>query len=160
MFLARICLVLLLFAPLSVAAQGNSFAFGESGQNTDDPVEVTADRLSVDQENGQAVFTGNVRAIQGTMKLSAERVLVVYSDDQSRIARLEASGGVMIISGADAAEAQTADYDIDAGTVVMRGDVVLVQGENVMNAQNMTVDLNTGAARMDGRVRTIMNPEN
>lgn len=158
MLFARICLVLLFLAPLPLAAQGADFAFGGSGQNTDEPVEVTADTLSVDQENGQAVFSGNVRAIQGDMKLSAERVLVVYSDDRTRIARLEASGGVTIVSGADAAEARTADYDIDAGQIVMRGDVILVQGENVMNAQNMTVDLNTGAARMDGRVRTIMNP--
>lgn len=158
MLFARIFLVVLFLAPLPLAAQGADFAFGGSGQNTDEPVEVTADTLSVDQENGKAVFSGNVRAIQGDMKLSAERVLVVYSDDRTRIARLEASGGVTIVSGTDAAEARTADYDIDAGQIVMRGDVILVQGENVMNAQNMTVDLNTGAARMDGRVRTIMNP--
>lgn len=160
MLFARTCLLILLLAPLYAVAQGADFAFGGSGQDTDEPVEVTADTLSVNQEDGQAVFSGNVRAVQGDMKLSAERVLVVYSGDRSRIARLEASGGVTIVSGSDAAEARTADYDIDAGEIVMRGDVVLVQGENTMNAQNMTVDLKTGAARMDGRVRTIMNPEN
>lgn len=160
MLFARTCLLILLLAPLYAVAQGADFAFGGSGQDTDEPVEVTADTLSVNQEDGQAVFSGNVRAVQGDMKLSADRVLVVYSEDRSRIARLEASGGVTIVSGSDAAEARTADYDIDAGEIVMRGDVVLVQGENTMNAQNMTVDLKTGAARMDGRVRTIMNPEN
>lgn len=160
MLLARTCLLILLLVPLSAVGQEVDFAFGASGQDTDGPVEVTADSLSVNQEDGQAVFSGNVRAVQGDMKLSAERVLVVYSDDQARISRLEASGGVTVVSGADAAEARTADYDIDAGEIVLRGDVVLVQGENTMNAQNMTVDLNTGAARMGGRVRTIMNPEN
>ncbi|WP_296766070.1 lipopolysaccharide transport periplasmic protein LptA [Sediminimonas sp.] len=140
------------------AAQQADIAFGAETQDTDQPVEVTADALSVDQESGHAVFSGNVLAAQGEMKLSADRVLVVYSADQARIARLEASGGVTLVSGSDAAEAQSADYDIDAGEIVMRGDVVLLQGDNVLNAQNMTVDLNTGTARMDGRVRTIMAP--
>ena len=159
MFLARYCLVLLLCVPSLVVAQQANIAFGAAPQDTDQPVEVTADSLSVDQESGRAVFSGSVLAAQGEMKLSADRVLVVYAAESDRIVRLEATGGVTLVSGADAAEAQSADYDIDAGQIVMRGDVVLLQGDNVLNAQSMTVDLTTGTARMDGRVRTIMAPE-
>lgn len=159
MFLARYCLLALLGLTPPALAQQADIAFGATSQDTDQPVEVTADTLSVDQQSGRAVFSGSVMAAQGRMKLSADRVLVVYAADQQRIARLEASGGVTLVSGPDAAEAQSADYDIDAGEIVMRGDVVLLQSDNVLNAQRMTVDLTTGTARMDGRVRTIMAPE-
>ena len=43
-----------------VMAQGASVAFGTISQDTSLPVEVTSDELSVDQETGTAIFTGNV----------------------------------------------------------------------------------------------------
>lgn len=152
--LAAVCALL---APGAALAQ--SVAFGTMTQDTSAPVEVTADALAVDQETGVAIFTGNVLIVQGTMRLAAPRVLVVYGDEQSRVERLEATGGVTLVSGDDAAEAARADYSVDAGVVVMRGDVLLTQGANAMTANEMTVNLTTGTARMDGRVKTILTPE-
>ena len=72
-------------------AQGTNVAFGAIKQDTDAPVEVTADELAVDQATGQATFTGNVVIGQGEMRLSAPRVLVVYTEGQTGIERMEAS---------------------------------------------------------------------
>ena len=52
--------VLLLALAAPVLAQGTSVAFGTIRQDTDQPVEVTADKLSVDQETGTAIFEGNI----------------------------------------------------------------------------------------------------
>lgn len=149
------CLALL---PLAGIAQNTSIALGGIRQDTSQPVEVSSDTLSVDQENGTAVFTGNVVIGQGEMRLAADRVLVVYAPDQSRIQRLEATGSVTLVTGPDAAEAQRAEYDIDAGTVVMSGNVLLTQGGSAMTSEKMTVDLKTGAAQMQGRVKTVLQP--
>ena len=119
-------------------------------------VEVTAETLDVDQETGQAVFTGDVLIAQGDMRLSAPRVLVVYNTDNSAISRMEATGGVTLVSGPDAAEAQRADYTIDSGTIVMTGDVLLTQGPSALTSDKMTVNLTTGSAQMVGRVKTIL----
>jgi lipopolysaccharide export system protein LptA len=142
----------------SAWAQGSSIAFGGLRQDTSQPVEVSADALSVDQNNNSAVFNGNVVIGQGEMRLGAERVMVVYNDDRSRIRRLEASGGVTLVSGEDAAEAARADYDIDSGVVEMSGDVLLTQGDTVLTSDEMTVNLKTGAAQMQGRVKTVLQP--
>lgn len=142
----------------ALVAQGTSVAFGSMRQDSDAPVEVTADQLSVDQDSGTAVFTGDVLIGQGEMRLSAARVLVVYKDGNSGIERLEATGGVTLVSGLDAAESSRADYDIDRGTIVMTGDVLLTQGENALTADTMTVDLDAGTAQMSGRVKTILQP--
>lgn len=127
-------------------------------QDTSLPVEVTADNLSVDNATGTAIFDGNVLISQGEMKLSAARVRVVYRADDKGIAQLEATGGVLLVSGEDAAEAQRADYDIDAGTLVMSGDVLMTQGPSALSAQEMTVNLTDGTAKMSGRVKTILQP--
>lgn len=149
-----ICIALLGSAP--AFAQGTNVAFGTIRQDTNAPVEVTADNLAVDQATGKAVFEGNVLIGQGALRLSAKKVEVVYHQSSAGIASLEATGGVTLVSGADAAEAARADYDIDSGTIVMTGDVLLTQGPSALTAQKMTVDLKNGTARMSGRVKTIL----
>lgn len=140
-------------------AQGMQVAFGSAAQDGDLPVEVTAENLDVDQTDGTAVFTGNVLIGQGQMRLSAPRVLVVYLEDRSGIARLSATGGVTLVSGEDAAEARKADYDVQTGMIDMEGDVLLVQGSAALTADKMAVDTAAGTARMSGRVKTVLQPE-
>lgn len=144
--------------PVLAGAQGASVAFGGISQDTDAPVEVSADSLSVNQSAGTAIFTGNVLIVQGDMRLAAPRVLVVYDEEDDAIARLEATGGVTLVSGEDAAEAARADYDIDAGTIVLTGEVLLTQGRNAIGSERMVVRLEDGAAELSGRVRTVLSP--
>ncbi len=152
--------VFLLFVmlPVHLSAQGAQVAFGNTQQNSNLPVEVTAENLDVNQADGTAVFTGNVLIGQGEMRLSAPRVLVVYNEDQSRIRRLEATGGVTLVSGEDAAEARQADYNMDNGVIEMQGDVLLVQGPQALTGDRMYVDTRAGTARVSGRVKTILQP--
>lgn len=152
----RLLMITLLAALFSTQAmaQGASVAFGTIAQDTSLPVEVNSDELSVDQETGTAVFTGNVVIGQGEMRLSAQRVLVVYRATADGIAKMEATGGVTLVSGPDAAEAERADYSIDDGTIVMRGNVLLAQGASALSADTMTIRLRDGTARMSGNVRT------
>lgn len=140
-------------------AQGMQVAFGSAAQDSDLPVEITAENLDVNQKDGTAVFTGDVLVGQGEMRLSAPRVLVVYLSDRSGIERLEATGGVTLVSGEDAAEAARADYNVQSGMIDMMGDVLLVQGLNAMTADKMAVDTVAGTARMRGQVKTIIQPE-
>ncbi len=140
----------------AVWAQGTGVAFGTIRQDTDQPVEVTADNLSVDQDTGVAIFSGNVVIGQGEMRLSAARVEVVYRIGGDGIQRLEATGGVTLVSGPDAAEADRADYNIDTGTIEMTGNVLLAQGRSALSADRMSVRLSDGTAQMSGRVKTIL----
>ena len=159
--LRAIVLALCLSAvPFMSAAQGTQVAFGGLKHDSSLPVEITADQLEVNQADGNATFSGNVVIGQGEMRLSAGKVVVEYAasngDATGRIARLQASGGVLLVNGAEAAEARQADYDIDRGTVVMSGDVILTQGQNALSSQRMVVNLSSGTATMEGRVKTIL----
>jgi len=154
-----IFLISTLWFTLPAAAQ--NVAFGAVKADPSLPVEVTSDALSVNQADDSAEFTGSVLIVQGVMKLSADRVLVIYKTDDTgkrAIDRLEATGSVLLVSGPDAAEAQRADYSIDEGTIVLTGDVLLNQSAGTLASQRMVVNLTTGTASMAGRVKTILNP--
>jgi len=143
----------------SALAQGAPVAFGQMQDDRTLPVEVTAEELSVDQGDNSAVFTGSVVIAQGATRLSAPRVRVVYLDDRSGIRSLEATGGVTLVSGDDAAEAARADYDITTGQIDLRGDVLLVRGRNAITGDTVIVDLGAGTARVSGQVKTVLQPE-
>jgi len=158
--LRLLSLIGLLALPGHLAAQGAQIAFGDTQQDANAPVEVTADNLSVSQSDGTAEFTGNVLIGQGEMRLAAPRVLVIYLQDESGIERLQATGGVTLVSGEDAAEASEASYNVVTGMIEMQGDVLLVQGPNAVSGDRLFVDTRAGTARMSGRVKTVLQPEN
>ena len=123
-------------------------------------IEVTADSLSVNQENGQAIFDGNVLIIQGDLRLSAQRVEVIYGNATSEIAQLNASGGVTFVTAEEAAEAAQAQYDVTSGQLILTGEVLLTQGASAISAEQMTINVADGSASMEGRVRTVLQQGN
>lgn len=158
--IARLTLVALLaISPVAAVAQTN-IALGGLNADPSAAVEITADQLTVDQDTRSATFAGNVVIGQGTMRISAGSVRVVYDDASGQIAQLVASGGVTLVTETEAAEAQSADYDLTTGLLTMEGDVLLSQGASALSAERMIVNLTENTARMDGRVRTIFQQGN
>jgi lipopolysaccharide export system protein LptA len=152
-------LTLFLLFPLAVQAQTN-IALGGISADPSAPVEVTADSLNVDQDSRSAVFAGNVVIGQGEMRISAAEVKVIYSDETGDIAQLLASGGVTFVTATEAAEAQTADYNLTTGLLTLSGEVLLTQGASALSADSMVVNLTDGTATMQGRVRTVFQQGN
>jgi len=140
------------------AAQGTDVTFGGLKADTSLPVAVDSDQLSVDQTTKRAIFTGNVVVTQGEMKLTAAEVEVENGADGQGIARVLARGGVVLVSGPDAAQGAEAVYTVTSGDVVMTGDVVLTQGSAAISGQKLVINLATGTGRMEGRVTTTFVP--
>lgn len=152
---ALLCAAITLILGGTASAQTNVDLGGITVDSTA-AVEVTADSLSVDQDTGVAIFSGNVIVGQGDLRLTADRVEVIYGTDTSQIAQLIASGGVTFVTADEAAEAQTANYNIATGLLVLTGDVLLTQGASAISAGAMTINVTDGTATMDGRVRTVL----
>ncbi len=145
----------------SAAAQGATVPFGGLEHDTTLPVEITSDALALDQAAGTAVFTGGVQVGQGTLRLAADRLEVVYASDEAgtgAIERMTASGNVTLSNGAEAAEAAQARYDVTTGLVEMEGDVLLTQGANALSSERLRIDLAAGTGVLEGRVQTIFTP--
>jgi lipopolysaccharide export system protein LptA len=153
-----ITLILALLLGTAANAQTN-IDLGGISADPKAPVEVSADNLSVDQDSGTAVFSGNVVIGQGDLRLSAGSVRVVYSDSTGDIAQLLATDGVTLVTDSAAAEAATADYNLTTGILTLSGSVLLTQGASALSAEQMTIDLNSGRAQMSGRVRTVFQQD-
>lgn len=157
----RYWLVLLvwLLGPAALA-QGTGVALGGFGYDSDLPVEITADALDVNQEDGSATFEGNVVIGQSEMRMSAGKVVVEYGEDEAgetQIKRLVASGGVTLVSAKEAAEADNAIYSVIDGIIVLSGNVLVTQGPTAISGDKLTVNLETGDGSVEGNVRTLLN---
>lgn len=146
--------------PQALLAQSANVALGGVAFDNSAPIEVSADNLSVDQNDGAAVFEGNVIVAQGELRLAAEFIRVEYATDAEgnrtpSIGQVKASGGVTFVNGGDAAEANDAVYTVESGALVLTGDVLVTQGPNAITGDRLVVDLDAGTGRMEGRVRTV-----
>lgn len=148
-------LLILIAAP--AFAQVN-IGFGGVAYNNRQPVEITADTLTVDQGTGEAVFTGNVIVMQGDLRMAAGAVRVVYATDGSNrdVREVVATGGVLVTRGEDAAEGTQARYDVASSQLTLSGNVLVTQGPTAIAGDRMVVDMRTGSGSVDGRVRTVL----
>ncbi|GAA5076307.1 lipopolysaccharide transport periplasmic protein LptA [Roseibacterium beibuensis] len=133
--------------------------FGGVAYDPDQPVEVTADGLTLDQTTGEAVFSGNVLVVQGDLRMAAGQVRILYSDQTGRneVREVVATGGVLVTRGADAAEGSEARYDVETAMLTMRGNVLVTQGTTAVAGDRMVVNMRTGNGSVDGRVRTVLD---
>lgn len=127
------------------------------------PLDITADRLDVDQKAGTGVFTGHVHIVYGTMTLDAPRVDVVYTTGKTAktkgavtknnietqgnnnqvLKSAIATGGVTVTSGPKTATGDKAVYDALAEKVHLTGHVILTQGQSILRGGQLDMDLAT-----------------
>jgi lipopolysaccharide export system protein LptA len=149
----------MLSMPMTVLADSASIGFGSSDGISEAQIEITSESLTVSETEGTVLFSGDVVISQGEIELSAAKVMVTYNNETAAIITINASNGVRLISSSDAVEADGAQYDVQARTVLMSGNVVLTQGAFALSAKQMSIDLNNGTAQMIGRVKTILQPK-
>ncbi|MCB1394882.1 MAG: LptA/OstA family protein [Rhodobacteraceae bacterium] len=141
-------------------AQDVQISFGQSLRLDGSALEVTADSLEVDQTTGASVFSGNVLAVQGDLRIQAQLLRLEYEPGAragtQRIGTLLASGGVTMVTPQEAIEAREAVYSMGDQRLEMTGNVMLVQGQNLLSGERFVADLRAGSGRMIGRVRTII----
>jgi lipopolysaccharide export system protein LptA len=172
---AAAVLLLIAFAPGANAQQGAQPAATEGG---DEPIEITADRLVLAQDQQLATFYGNVDAVQGDTTLRSDELRVYYTSSEERqasgsdqsVRRLEAEGNVVITQPGETASGRSGVYDVLSRKMMLEGDVVLTRGQNVVRGDRLDVDLATdvstvssapapGGERDRERVRALFVPE-
>ena len=127
------------------------------GHNTDAPVDVTSERIEVQERADRAVFTGNVHVTQGDMSLDTPRLTVAYSSNGAnagngnvQINRLDAAGGVVVRDPSETAKGDFGVYDLDRKLITLIGNVQLTRDKNQVNGARLVIDLNSGRAVVDG----------
>ncbi len=149
----------------AVAFAQNNSPFGGFKHDRTAPIEITSDALEVRQAESLAIFSGDVVAGQGTLRLTADMVEVLYDENNESdsetgaIKNMLAKGNVFISNGAETAQGNRAEYDVATGKINMTGSVVLTQGNNVVSGETLTINLNDGQGKVEGRVKSIFTPK-
>ncbi len=108
-------------AGLPAAAQTDQGPFGGFKHDRTAPIEITSDALEVRQAENLAIFSGEVVAGQGTLRLTADRIDVAYDEaaegdaETGAIRNMQAQGNVFISNGAETAQGEQAEYDVELG---------------------------------------------
>jgi lipopolysaccharide export system protein LptA len=125
------------------------------GHNANAPVDVTAERIEVQDRADRAIFAGNVHVTQAELTLDTPRLTVAYSGGQGsnsnvQIRRLDAAGGVIVKSPSEIARGDFGIYDLDRKLITLIGNVQLNREQNQVNGARLVIDLDSGRAVVDG----------
>jgi len=135
----------------SALAQSTGQVSALKGHDSNAPVDVSADRIEVQDRADRAVFAGNVKARQGELSLDTARLTLAYTSGNGiKINRLDASGGVVVTSPSETARGNFAVYDLDRKLITLVGEVRLAREGSTINGSRLLIDLNSGRAVMDG----------
>ena len=162
----------------------------QGSDNHDQPVQIEAATLEVRDKAKMATFSGNVQVVQGDTTMKCKTLVVFYGAEvgagpsppaatttattpgmpqgAQNIRRIEARGGVTVITKDQNASGDLGVYDLKTKTITLSGNVIVSQGQNVMHGDRVVVDMVTGNARVEsgepgtktpqGRVRALILP--
>ncbi len=131
------------------------------------PIELAADSVDIDDAKGLSIYRGNVDLRQGSMRLLADVVTVAHA--QRKPSKIVAEGGPAKFRqqskrGPVNGEAKQIEYEVSSENLVMTGNAVLVQGKDTMRSDRIVYDrvsavVKAGAAaRGKQRVRISIDP--
>jgi lipopolysaccharide export system protein LptA len=186
------------FAQTRLAQGGAPSSPAKPGQfeNKDAPVQIEAATLEVHDKSKTATFSGNVQVVQGDTTMRCRSLVVFYGQEvgigeaggeattgtaaksqlggtkgAQNIRRIEARGGVTVLTKDQSASGDLGIYDLKTKTITLSGNVVVSQGQNVIHGERVVVDTETGNARVEsgssgagasagsgGRVRALIQP--
>ena len=121
------------------------------GHDANAPIDVSAQRIEVQDRADRAIFAGDVRVSQGNLTLTTDRLTVAYSSAGAiQIDRLDASGGVTVRSPSETARGDFGVYDLNRKLITLVGDVRLSRGGSQISGSRLVIDLASGRAVVDG----------
>ncbi len=129
---------------------------------------ITADRLDVDSDIRSAEFSGNVRAIQENMIITADRIKIFFrgngagnaqlSADETTIERIVASDAVTITVDDRIATADQAIYRTDEKVLVLSGgNPRVMMGEHSITGTTITYHRTDGHITVEGSSNQRVN---
>ena len=119
------------------------------------PIDITSDTLTVEQKKQLATFTGNVDAVQGDMKLRADRLLVHYAPRPAGGAAAPAQVGTAAgpkAEPASSAPAPAGPASSSIQKIEAFGQVVLTSPAETAQGSQGVYDVVAGTMQLTGDV--------
>ena len=126
----------------------------------DEMIFITSDKLISDNEAGYAEFIGNVRAVQGTTVITANKLKIYFNEGlnnnknivagEESIKKLVANGNVTIESDTRTMKAEHAVYTTATGIVVLSGaNSKIIDGNNSISGSKIILFRDSGRIQVE-----------
>jgi lipopolysaccharide export system protein LptA len=107
------------------------------------PIELAADSVDIDESKGISTYRGDVDLRQGSMHLKAD--VVTVHQNKRKPTKIIAEGRPVKFrqatdKGLVKGEARRAEYEVNSENLVMIGDAVLIQGKDSMRSDRIVYD--------------------
>lgn len=128
------------------------------------PVEITADLFTVDENTQEAVFTGNVVVIHPSVKVWAAKVVAIYGEGGTTdIESFEATGTVRLETPEQNATGDKAVFTPGDQLLRLTGNVQVINSGGTIDAAELVVNLATNVSTFTssggGRVTGIFTSQ-
>ncbi len=107
------------------------------------PIDISADKLSVNHKDKTAVFEGNVTALFAGLRITCVRMQLVYNDNGEAVS-IQIEGNITVISDDTKATAGRATLDSKRGVLVLIGKPTLIRGPHKLEGSRIEVFINSG----------------
>lgn len=149
-----------------VSAQKSPSTKTDQGMPSNEPIAIEADQLEVFDKEKRAIYSGSVVVTQGETIMKAQVMTVLYESSADTTAeesasptilggdeaggavlkRVDAQGGVTIISKDQIATGDSGVYERMTDIMTLVGNVTLTQGVNVTKGEKLIYNIGTGVA--------------
>ncbi|MEO1243048.1 MAG: LptA/OstA family protein [Pseudomonadota bacterium] len=119
-------------------------SFAQLVAESDQPIDITGD--TAEFQDNLAVWTGNVRVLQGEGILTTDRLEADISEEGD-FDNIRAIGSVRYSNGNEAITGERALFDNIARTITITENVIVTQGKQVMSAGAVTYWIDTGKVK-------------
>lgn len=160
MTIVKTCALLLLLLP------GQLWALSTDGEQ---PIEVEADELEVRDQEKISIYLGNVVLVQGSLKITADRV-VIHLNDANELQLMEMTGTPATFRQLDddqqeiLGEALYIDYNQSESLLELRDSARVSQAgdtieSDLIRINTMSSSLQAGSTESDQRVKMLIQPK-
>lgn len=127
----------------------------QEGALSDVPIVITSEKVDLDNQKREALYSGGVMAVKGEMILTADSLNVFFNKTGQGIEFIQAKGQVKIWWNDKYAEAEECKYDNKSAAIILSGSAKTWQGDNMLKGEKITYDLNNDKVLVEGDVETI-----
>lgn len=133
----------------------------------DQPLEINSESAELREKEGYAIYTNDVRMIQGSLQIDADRVEVFFPDKKVSKALIYGDGekrayfqqtpnpGEKPVKGT----AKRIVYQVDPDEIRLLGDAIFCQKGSEQKGMRIIYDIEKDVMRAKARVQSVFRPD-
>ena len=116
-----------------------------------DTIKIWSEQLNVSRDDNISIFSGDVYAEDGRIKLWSDKISIFYNESKNGIHEITAEHNVKIIAEGITAYGNYSKYQVDNDTLIIKGNVIVIEKDNKIQSDELILDLANSTSIMTSK---------